>query len=213
MEALDQLAGQPVLPILNLADPDSALRIAEALVAGGIKVFEITLRSPEALRALQAVRREFPGLTLGAGTILEPEQLAEVKDSGIDFGVGPGWDEGLWERSRELDLPFFPGVLTPTELSAAHRAGCRALKVFPIEPAGGIAYLKSLIAPFRPLGIKYLPTGGIDRSKVAPYLRDEAVLTVGGSWLTPRDRIENKDYAKITELAIVALSIGSGRDL
>lgn len=209
MEILDQLGRQPVLPILNFADRDSALRITEALVIGGINTFEITLRSPEALDALQTVRKEFLDLTLGAGTILDKEQLSQVKDGGIDFGVSPGWSDELWEHSQELELPFFPGIVTPTELTHAHRSGCRALKVFPIEPAGGIAYLKSLIAPFRALGIRYLPTGGIDRSKVAPYLLDDAVVTVGGSWLTPKDLIDKKEFGKITELAIASLSLGN----
>ena len=209
MEILDQLGRQPVLPILNFADRDSALRITEALVIGGINTFEITLRSPEALDALQTVRKEFLDLTLGAGTILDKEQLSQVKDGGIDFGVSPGWSDELWEHSQELELPFFPGIVTPTELTHAHRSGCHVLKVFPIEPAGGIAYLKSLIAPFRALGIRYLPTGGIDRSKVAPYLLDDAVVTVGGSWLTPKDLIDKKEFGKITELAIASLSLGN----
>ena len=209
MEILDQLGRQPVLPILNLADRDSALRITEALVIGGINAFEITLRSPEAMDALQTVRKEFPDLTLGAGTILDKEQLSQVKDGGIDFGVSPGWSDELWEHSQELELLFFPGIVTPTELTHAHRSGCHVLKVFPIEPAGGIAYLKSLIAPFRALGIRYLPTGGIDRSKVVPYLLDDAVVTVGGSWLTPKDLIDKKEFGKITELAIASLSLGN----
>ena len=209
MEILDRIGRQPVLPILNFADRDSALRIAEALVNGGINAFEITLRSPEAMDALQAVRKAFPDLALGAGTILEKEQLSQVKDCGIDFGVSPGWSDELWERSQELELPFFPGILTPTELTRAVHSGCRALKVFPIEPSGGIAYLKSLIAPFRSLHLNYLPTGGINRAKVEDYLAEESVLTVGGSWLTPRDLIDKKGFGKITELAIASLSLGN----
>ena len=208
MDVLDQLGGQPVLPILNLPDGNSALRIAEALVGGGIKAFEITLRNPEALQALQAVRDEFPDLTLGAGTLVDKKQIGRVKDIGIDFGVSPGWSEELWTCPRKSTSPF-SGDLTPTELLSAHQAGCRALKVFPIEPVGGISYLQSLIAPFRPLGIRYLPTGGIGRDKVASYLHDEAVLTVGGSWLTPVNSIENKDFAKITGLAIEAFSLSN----
>ena len=209
MEILDRLGRQSVLPILNFADRDSALRIAEALVNGGIRAFEITLRNPEATDALQAVRKTFPHLALGAGTILEKEQLSQVKDCGIDFGVSPGWSDDLWERSQELELPFFPGILTPTELTRAVQSGCRALKVFPIEPAGGIAYLKSLIAPFRSLHLNYLPTGGIHREKVEGYLAEDSVLTVGGSWITPRDLIGKKEFGKITELAIASLSLSN----
>ena len=209
MEILDRLGRQPVLPILNFADRDSALRIAEALVNGGISAFEITLRSPEAMDALQTVRKTFPDLALGAGTILEKEQLSQVKDCGIDFGVSPGWSDELWVHSQELELPVFPGILTPTELTRAVHSGCRTLKVFPIEPAGGIAYLKSLIAPFHSLDLNYLPTGGINREKVEDYLAEDSVLTVGGSWITPRDLIEKKEFGKITELAIASLSLGN----
>lgn len=205
----NQLGQFPVLPILNEADQKTALRVAEALTKGGIGAFEITLRNPDALGSLQAVRKEFPSLTLGAGTILEKEQISQVRDLGIDFGVCPGWDNELWVHSQELNFPLIPGILTPTELALACQFGCRTLKVFPIEPAGGIAYLKSLIAPFHSLGVKYLPTGGIGREQVAAYLKEDAVLAVGGSWLTPRNLIEKKDFQEITELAIASLSLAN----
>lgn len=205
----NQLGQFPVLPILNEADQKTALRVAEALTNGGISAFEITLRNSDALGSLQAVRKEFPSLTLGAGTILEKEQISQVRDLGVDFGVCPGWDNELWVHSQELNFPLIPGILTPTELALACQFGCRTLKVFPIEPAGGIAYLKSLIAPFRSLGVKYLPTGGIGREQVAAYLKEDAVLAVGGSWLTPRSLIEKKDFQEITELAIASLSIAN----
>lgn len=205
----DRLRSFPVLPILNLAEQTTALRVAEALTKGGIGAFEITLRNANALSSLQAVRKEFPGLTLGAGTILEKEQISQVKDLGIDFGVCPGWDDDLWSHSKDLDFPLIPGVLTPTELTRACKSGCRTLKVFPIEPAGGVGYLKSLIAPFRSWNLDYLPTGGIGKEKVSSYLEDEAVLTVGGSWLTPLTLIEKKEFTAITELAIASLSLGN----
>lgn len=205
----NQLGQFPVLPILNEADQKTALRVAEALTKGGIGAFEITLRNPDALGSLQAVRKEFPSLTLGAGTILEKEQISQVRDLGIDFGVCPGWDNELWVHSQELNFPLIPGILTPTELALACQFGCRTLKVFPIEPSGGIAYLKALIAPFRSLGVKYLPTGGIGRGQVAAYLEEDAVMAVGGSWLTPRNLIEKKDFQEITELAIASLSLAN----
>ena len=205
----NQIGQFPVLPILNEADQKTALRVAEALTKGGISAFEITLRNSDALGSLQAVRKEFPSLTLGAGTILEKEQISQVRDLGVDFGVCPGWDNELWVHSQELNFPLIPGILTPTELALACQFGCRTLKVFPIEPAGGIAYLKSLIAPFCSLGVKYLPTGGIGREQVAAYLKEDAVLAVGGSWLTPKSLIEKKDFQEITELAIASLSLAN----
>ena len=181
----DQLRHNPVLPILNLADQETALHVVEALIAGGIKALEITLRTPAALDALRAVRKEFRELTLGAGTILEKEQ------------------------AQSLGFHLFPGILTPTELTRAQKAGCRSLKVFPIEPVGGINYLKSLIAPFRSLGMKYLPTGGISKGNVAPYLAEETVLAVGGSWMAPPALIEKKNFRAITELAKESFCLGN----
>ena len=205
----DQLRHNPVLPILNLADQETALHVVEALIAGGIKALEITLRTPAALDALRAVRKEFRELTLGAGTILDKEQIKKVFDSGIDFGVSPGWDDDIWIQAQSLGFHLFPGILTPTELTRAQKAGCRSLKVFPIEPVGGINYLKSLIAPFRSLGMKYLPTGGISKGNVAPYLAEETVLAVGGSWMAPPALIEKKDFRAITELAKESFCLGN----
>ena len=195
------LQKQPVLPIINRATPEEALIVAEALLEGGIEVMEMTLRTTQAKDALQAVRKEFPELTLGVGSILSHEQLEWAAKEGMKFGVSPAWDDDLWDKSVALRIPFFPGVLTPTELGRAINAGCLCPKIFPIEPAGGAAYLKSLLAPYLGTGLTCLPTGGIGKEKVYQYLEIPQVTTVGGSWITPQPLISAKNLEGMTKLA------------
>ena len=199
----------PVLPIINQATPDQALSIAEALLEGGIDVMEVTLRTTQAKEALQVVRKKFPEITLGVGSILSTEQMNWAAAEGMNFGVSPVWNEDLWELSLDLEISFFPGVLTPSELSRAIDAGCLHPKIFPIEPTGGVAYLKSLLAPFGNTNLHCLPTGGIGKEKVLEYLAIPQVSTVGGSWITPQSLISSKDTKGMTELAKSSLLLAN----
>ena len=207
MNILDRVGKSPVLPILNLVDIQQALRAAEALANGGIETIEITLRNKKALTVLQEIRKEFPHFTLGAGTILREEQIKQILDIGVDFGVAPGWNESVWEKAQLNKFMLIPGIITPTELNNAHQKGCTTLKIFPIESVGGYPYMHALLAPFRNLGIKYIPTGGIKEKAVPSYLADPDVLTVGGSWLTPANLLENSQFVEITKLAMKAVSL------
>jgi len=199
----------PVLPIINQATPDQALSIAEALLEGGIDVMEVTLRTAQAKEALQVVRKKFPEITLGVGSILSTEQVNWAAAEGMNFGVSPVWNEDLWALSRDLEISFFPGVLTPSELSRAIDAGCLHPKIFPIEPTGGVAYLKALLAPFGNTNLYCLPTGGIGKEKVLEYLTIPQVSTVGGSWITPQSLISSKDTKGMTELAKSSLLLAN----
>jgi len=199
----------PVLPIINQASPDEALNIAEALLDGGIEVMEITLRTSHAKKALQVVRKKFPEITLGVGSILSSEQMKWTASEGMNFGVSPVWNEDLWALSLDLGISFFPGVLTPSELSRAINAGCLHPKIFPIEPTGGVPYLKSLLAPFGNTDLYCLPTGGIGKEKVLEYLAIPQVSTVGGSWITPQSLISSKDRKGMTELAKSSLLLAN----
>ena len=203
MNILDRVGKSPVLPILNLVDIHQGLRAAEALANGGIETIEITLRNKTALTVLHEIRKEFPHFTLGAGTILQKEQIKQI----LDFGVAPGWNESVWQQAQLNKFMLIPGIITPTELNNAHQKGCTSLKIFPVEPAGGYPYMQALLAPFRNLGIKYIPTGGIKQELVPSYLADPDVLTVGGSWLTPANLLENSQFAEITKLAMKAVSL------
>ena len=199
----------PVLPIINQATPDQALSIAEALLEGGIDVMEVTLRTTQAKKALQLVRKKFPEITLGVGSILSTEQVDWAAAEGMNFGVSPVWNEDLWALSLDLEISFFPGVLTPSELSRAIDAGCHHPKIFPIEPTGGVAYLKALLAPFGNTNLYCLPTGGIGKEKVLEYLKIPQVSTVGGSWITPQSLISSKDTKGMTELAKSSLLLAN----
>ena len=199
----------PVLPIINQATPDEALSIAEALLEGGIDVMEVTLRTAQAKEALQVVRKKFPEITLGVGSILSTEQVNWAAAEGMNFGVSPVWNEDLWALSLDLEISFFPGVLTPSELSRAIDAGCLHPKIFPIEPTGGVAYLKALLAPFGNTNLYCLPTGGIGKEKVLEYLKIPQVSTVGGSWITPQSLISSKDTKGMTELAKSSLLLAN----
>ena len=199
----------PVLPIINQATPDQALSIAEALLEGGIDVMEVTLRTAQAKEALQVVRKKFPEITLGVGSILSTEQVNWAAAEGMNFGVSPVWNEDLWALSLDLEISFFPGVLTPSELSRAIDAGCLHPKIFPIEPTGGVAYLKALLAPFGNTNLYCLPTGGIGKEKVTEYLTIPQVSTVGGSWITPQSLISSKDTKGMTELAKSSLLLAN----
>lgn len=199
----------PVLPIINQATPDEALSIAEALLEGGIDVMEVTLRTTQAKEALQVVRKKFPEITLGVGSILSTEQVNWAAAEGMNFGVSPVWNEDLWALSLDLEISFFPGVLTPSELSRAIDADCLHPKIFPIEPTGGVAYLKSLLAPFGNTNLHCLPTGGIGKEKVLEYLKIPQVSTVGGSWITPQSLISSKDTKGMTELAKSSLLLAN----
>lgn len=189
------------MPIINQVLPDDSLLVAEALLVGGVEIMEITLRSDKAKESLVAVRKKFPEIVLGAGSVVNPEQLEWIQGEGLDFAVAPGWSDECWQKANTLNLPFIPGILTPSELIKAIDSGCLNPKIFPVEPIGGISYVKSLLAPFRAIGLQCMPTGGIVKEKVSEYLTDPQIAMVGGSWLTPPELIKTKDIPAITKLA------------
>ena len=209
MKPPEWLGKYPVLPIINQAMPDEVLSIAEALIEGGVEIMEITLRTDKAKDCLVAVRKEFPKLILGAGSVINPEQVNWIKEKELDFAVSPGWSDVCWQKAEDLNLPFFPGVLTPSELMHAVNSGCLNPKIFPIDPVGGIKYLQAMLAPFRSTNLTCIPTGGIQLHQVSDYLNDPQVSIVGGSWITPKELVAKKDFARITELAKTSLLLAN----
>jgi 2-dehydro-3-deoxyphosphogluconate aldolase/(4S)-4-hydroxy-2-oxoglutarate aldolase len=143
----------------------------------------------------------------GIGTILTPEQVDQVAEAGAAFGVAPGLNRRVVLRAQEVGLPFAPGVATPSDLEAALELGCREVKFFPAEPSGGLAYLKSMAAPYTHLGVRFVPLGGLKADNLGDYLRSPLVLAVGGSWLAPRDLIQQHDWDAITRRAAEATRI------
>lgn len=196
-----------VMAVLVVDDAASAVPLARALVAGGVDAMELTLRTPAAIEALVAVRRDVPEMLCGIGTILAPEQVHAVREAGAAFGVSPGVNPRVIREAQKVGLPFAPGVVTPSDVEAALDLGCRELKFFPAEPSGGMAYLRSLAAPYAHLGVRFVPLGGVSTKNLAAYLAEPLVLAVGGSWLAPRELIAAADWHAITERATEASRI------
>lgn len=199
MDALTLLRQGPVVPVIVVNDAAVAVDLARALVDGGIRVLEVTLRTKAALAAMRRMRDEVPGAIVGAGTLRNRAQLEAALDAGAQFGVSPGLTPELASAARNANLTLLPGVATASEAMRAQDEGFNILKLFPAEAVGGIKLLKSLAGPLPDL--RFCPTGGIDLIKAKEYLALQNVLAVGGSWLTPEDAIANRDWARITELA------------
>lgn len=186
-----------VVAVLTLDDAEVAVPLAQALVAGGVDCIELTLRTDAALEALRRIRASVPHMLVGVGTILTPQQVREVVTAGATFGVAPGMNPRVVQAAQEAGLPFAPGICTPTDIEHALELGCRLLKFFPSELCGGLAYLRSIAAPFAHLGVRYLPLGGVGAGNAEAYLREPLVHALGGSWIAPREAIQKRDWATI----------------
>ncbi len=202
-----QLHQAGFVAVLVVEDVSAAVPLARALVDGGVRAIELTLRTPAAIDALRTIRAEVPELLAGVGTIVAPQQVVEVQTAGASFGVAPGRNPAVIAEAQRVGLPFAPGVCTPTDLELAVEQGCRMLKFFPAEPIGGRAYLRSIAAPLAHLGVGFLPLGGVDPENMEPYLREPMVEAVGGSWVTPKKLIRDQDWIAITTLAAEASEI------
>lgn len=199
MNIHDILRASPVMPVLVIESADQAVPLARALVAGGIRTLEVTLRTPAALDAIRAMRAAVPDAIVGAGTINSVDDLAAAQSAGVQFGVSPGATPALLAAVRASGLPFLPGVMTPSDVLSAMAHGFDAMKFFPAEAAGGMPMLKSFAGPFA--NIRFCPTGGIDLAKAREYLKLGNVACVGGSWLAPATAMKNSDWAAIETLA------------
>lgn len=186
-------------------DPDRAVPLARALLAGGVDTIELTFRTPRAAEALRRVASEVPEALVGAGTVLSPAQLREAKEAGAAFAVAPGFNPDVVRAAADMGLPFAPGVMTPSEIEGACALGCtRLLKFFPASVAGGLAGLRTLAAPYRHIGIRFLPLGGLKRENTAEWLADPLVAACGGSWIAPAALVAAGDWAAIEENARAA---------
>jgi len=196
-----------VVPVVVITDPQQAVPMAEALLAGGIDVMEITLRHSAALAAIEAVARAVPTMCVGAGTVTRASEVPQVVDAGSRFALSPGMTPALLAAVQAAALPFVPGVMTPGEVMAARDAGYTLLKLFPAAQAGGLAMLKALGGPLADM--RFCPTGGVSPDNLLSFLQQPNVAMVGGSWLTPADAVARGDWATITRLAREALTIAA----
>ena len=204
MTLLEIMRSASVIPVIAIDDPDHAVPLAKALVAGGIRVLEVTLRTEHGLGAIRAMS-EVEGAIVGVGTLTTAEEFAASRDAGAVFGVSPGLTQALIDAARSSGLPLLPGVMTPSEVMAAREAGFRQLKLFPAVPAGGVGMLNAIGGPLP--DVTFCPTGGISIDTAPAFLACKNVACVGGSWLTPKDAIQAGDWSRITELARAAAAL------
>lgn len=205
MNVLDVMRVGPVIPVIVIEELAQAAPLARALVAGGVYVLEVTLRTPMALAAIRAMASEVPEAIVGVGTLTRPEEFAKALDVGARFGISPGLTPVLIEAARDSGLPLLPGVMTPSDVIAARLAGFRELKLFPAQQAGGVDMLKALAGPFP--DVTFCPTGGITAETAPAFLALPNVACVGGSWLTPKAALAGGDWEAITALARQAAAL------
>lgn len=205
MTLLDIMRTSPVIPVIAIDNIEHAVPLAKALVAGGIRVLEVTLRTEHGIPAIRAMAEQVPDAIVGVGTLTQPEEFAAARDAGAVFGVSPGLTQALIDAAKRSGLPLLPGVMTPSEVMAAREAGFRQLKLFPAVPAGGIGMLNSIAGPLPDL--MFCPTGGISQETASQFLACKNVACVGGSWLTPKNAMKSGDWQQITELARAASAL------
>jgi 2-dehydro-3-deoxyphosphogluconate aldolase/(4S)-4-hydroxy-2-oxoglutarate aldolase len=201
----DLLARVPVVPVLAIDSVRTALPLAQALIAGGLTVLEITLRTRAALEIIRALDREFEHAVVGAGTVLTPAQYEDAVDAGARFVVSPGATAALLDVAEARSVPFLPGAATSSEVMRLLERGYGCLKFFPAEPSGGVAYLKALAAPLP--DARFCPTGGIDAARAPSYLALPNVVCIGGSWVAPREAVAAGDWPAIARLARAAAAL------
>jgi 2-dehydro-3-deoxyphosphogluconate aldolase/(4S)-4-hydroxy-2-oxoglutarate aldolase len=195
----------PVMPVVVIEDAAHAEPMGRALLAGGVKTVEITLRTPAALEAIAVLAKNLPELVVGAGTVLSEDDLDAATLAGAKYALSPGATRKLMKAARKAPIPFIPGVATASEIMRGLATGFRCFKFFPAEPLGGVAAIKALGAPLP--GARFCPTGAITAEKAQDYLKLDNVLCVGGSWVTPSDKMKTGDWAAITALARQAASL------
>lgn len=191
-----------VIAVIVIDDLESAVPLARSLVRGGVEAIELTLRTPIAMKAAKAIVNGVPEISVGLGTVLTVEQVKAGSEIGVDFAVAPGCNPRIISAAQECGLLFVPGIVTPTDIEMALELGCRVLKYFPAETSGGMKHLNSMAAPYRYLGLSFIPLGGINISNAGSYLESPLICAVGGSWIANRKSIQEGDWDAITKNAV-----------
>jgi len=207
---LNRIRAARILAVATLESSEQALPLAQALRAGGISGMELTLRTAAGLEAIRRIKASFPDLLIGAGTVLNAQQVAAVCGAGADFAVAPGFNPEVVKAAQSAGLPFAPGVCTPSEIEGALALGCRVLKFFPAEPSGGLKYLETIAGPYLHLGLHFIPLAGIHPGNAQAYLASPLVAAVGGSWIVPPDRLKAGDWEAIGQSAAEAGELAAG---
>jgi len=208
--SLKSISSTRLVPVAVIPTLESALPLAEALLAAGLPHIEITLRTECAMESMRQIRKEFPEMTIGAGTILDPETIPQLVDMGVAFGVSPGLNPAVVEKAQSLNFQMIPGVITPGEVERGLSMGLKLLKFFPAEAAGGAKMLKALAGPYGHTGVKFVPTGGINAANAQPYLDLSTTAAIGGSWFVDQKLVKAGEFAQIKDLTIEALKLTVG---
>jgi 2-dehydro-3-deoxyphosphogluconate aldolase / (4S)-4-hydroxy-2-oxoglutarate aldolase len=195
----ERLRGHGVVPVIAIESVDAALPLADALIAGGLPVAEITFRTEAAGEVIALLSRERPDLLVGAGTVLTPENAEAAKECGAQFAVAPGFNPVIVNRANDIGLPFVPGVCTPSDIEGALALGCKTLKFFPAEASGGVAMLKALAGPYAHTGVRFVPTGGVNMDNLESWLASPVVNAVGGTWLAKGPDLDAGNWFGIEE--------------
>ena len=203
---IDRILAKRIVPVVVLDSVESAEPLAEALLAGGLDIMEITFRTAAAEASIERIAARYPEILLGAGTLLEKEQVTRAKNAGAVFGLAPGFNPEIVAAAREVGLEFSPGVMTPSEVEGALALGCKLLKFFPAEAAGGVSMLKSLAGPYAHTGVRFVPTGGVSSANLSVYLKLPVVAAIGGSWMVDKALVNVGKWAEITRITKEALA-------
>ncbi len=186
-----------VIAVLEIANPADAIPTVRALQRGGVDTIELALRTPGALEAVRIIKQEAPEIVLGIGTVITTEQVESIAKLNVDFAVAPGCNADVMAACIDNGVNFAPGIATPSDIEMALKYGCRVMKYFPAETLGGMKHLTNMVAPYRYLGLKFIPLGGVSLENSADYLRSDLITAIGGSWLAKRHLIEAGDWATI----------------
>lgn len=200
----ESLYNSRIIATPHISDIDDTPYVIEALIKGGINWVEITLRTTIALEVIQLINNQFPKMNVMAGTVIEPDQVSMVQDSGAAVAVSPNLSTRVLEEASSKKMPFVPGVATPTEIGMGIEMGLDTFKYFPAEMIGGMRYLKRVNAPYAHKNIQFIPLGGITASKINEYTQEPFILALGGSWISDKEIIKTKDWNQITENALLA---------
>ncbi|MEO0508695.1 MAG: bifunctional 4-hydroxy-2-oxoglutarate aldolase/2-dehydro-3-deoxy-phosphogluconate aldolase [Verrucomicrobiota bacterium] len=206
---MSELEQYPVIPVIVIEDANDAEPLADALLEGGLRIVEVTFRTSAAAEAIERISKRFPEMMVGAGTVVTLEQAQRAIEAGSKFGLAPGTDPETIAYFKDRGVPFIPGVMTPSDIQSAIKAGCSHLKFFPAGAAGGPKLLKAMSAPYASLGLKFCPTGGVSFNNMNDYLSMREVFAIGGSWLATKNQIAEKDWPAITQQVKAALAIAA----
>lgn len=204
---IKKLEEKAIVAVLVIDDIDTAVDSAKALVAGGITAIELALRTPVSYKAIELIHKYVPEMMIGAGTVIKSGQAQKVKELGASFAVAPGLNPKIMEEAKNCDLPFAPGISSASELEKAIDMGCNLVKLFPAEALGGVKYFKAMSGPYKYLGIKYFPLGGVSEENLPLWASEKDIAPIGGSWIAKGDLIKARNYEEITRRAKQALAI------